>query len=259
MIKAPIRTFLLSTFGFSYLVWGAALLITQCRHTTAEDPIVMILMLLGSFGPSVGALIAGKRTGRYRGIRAFFADAFRVKCNWISYLLLPAFLLLYYLFPLLGGGIKAGEPVYVAALMLPLMLFGGGMEEPGWRGSLFPELRKKMGLVLTSILIAGLWALWHAPLFLIAGSSQNLTNPLAFSLLLLGMAFMQSVLAEQSGIIFPSILLHCLLNASQISFVVPETVATAAGMAATMIAGSLLIRLLLRRKQRLTAGVEISD
>ena len=249
MKKVPIRTFILCSFGFSYLLWGAAWLITLLRRTTAEDPAVMILMLLGSFGPSVGAFIAGKSTGRYRGIRTFLADAFRVKTKWIPYLLLPVFLLLYYLFPLLGGGIKAGEPVYVAALMLPLMLFGGGMEEPGWRGFLFPEIRRKFGLVLISILIAGLWALWHAPLFFIAGSSQNQANPLAFFLLVLGMAFMQSVLAEQSGTIFPSILLHCLLNASQFSFVVQETVVTAAGMAATMIAGSLLIRVILKKKQ----------
>ncbi|MHA1933062.1 MAG: CPBP family intramembrane glutamic endopeptidase, partial [Promethearchaeota archaeon] len=38
-----------------------------------------------------------------------------------------------------------------------------GLEEPGWRGYAFPELRKKDEAYRVSLIIGVFWAIWHYP------------------------------------------------------------------------------------------------
>lgn len=46
-----------------------------------------------------------------------------------------------------------------------LLFFGFG-EEIGWRGVALPLLQSRYSALLSSFMLAGLWALWHWPLFL---------------------------------------------------------------------------------------------
>jgi hypothetical protein len=161
----------------------------------------------------------------------------------------------------MSGKIVSGEPFYVALIALPIMLFGGGMEEPGWRGLLFPELLKKHSYILSTLVVAGVWAIWHAPLFLIEGSSQSGTNPVSFLLLVIGMAFCQATLAEYSRSVFLSILLHCAFNAAQISLIVEENFLNACFMAGIMVVGSVIVRFVLKNIQtkNTVSGANQSD
>ncbi len=54
------------------------------------------------------------------------------------------------------------------------MLLGGPLaEELGWRGYIQEPLQEKSGKLKASLLIGFFWILWHLPLFLIEGTSQN--------------------------------------------------------------------------------------
>jgi hypothetical protein len=242
--------FLIVTFAFSFLLWGAVILLTRVAGFSIDHPIPYALTLLGSFGPSVGAYCACRKAGRFSGIKDFLKFTFSPKASLVAYLLIPLSLLLYYLYPLLSGKIVAGEPYYVALLALPIMLFGGGMEEPGWRGLLFPKLFEKHSFLMSTFAVAVVWAIWHTPLFLIEGSSQSGANPFAFLLLIVGMSFCQATLAEHSRSVFLSVLLHCAFNAAQISLVVDESISNACFMAGTMAVGSLLARFVLMKLRR---------
>jgi membrane protease YdiL (CAAX protease family) len=55
-------------------------------------------------------------------------------------------------------------PIFVLALLFPLQ--GAMGEEPGWRGFATPKLQARYSSLATSLLLGGLVALWHAPLFL---------------------------------------------------------------------------------------------
>lgn len=48
---------------------------------------------------------------------------------------------------------------------LMIMLIAGGTEEFGWRGFLLKELQKKYNPLLSTLVIAFFWALWHLPLY----------------------------------------------------------------------------------------------
>ena len=54
-------------------------------------------------------------------------------------------------------------PLFVTGVLMT-GFFRGGLEEPGWRGFMLPELQKTYSPLSASLLIAVAWALWHLPL-----------------------------------------------------------------------------------------------
>lgn len=100
-------------------------------------------------------------------------------------------------------------------MLLLLNLFLGPLgEELGWRGLLQPALEMRFGWLLATLLVAAIWAIWHAPLWAIASPQSEIPfaifalHVLAYSLL---MASAQS-LAPHS--LVPAVLLHLLFNVS---------------------------------------------
>jgi membrane protease YdiL (CAAX protease family) len=50
-------------------------------------------------------------------------------------------------------------------LFVAVLLGGGGLEEPGWRGLALPLLQKRHGPLRSSLTLAVIWAFWHWPMF----------------------------------------------------------------------------------------------
>ncbi len=46
-----------------------------------------------------------------------------------------------------------------------VLLFGGGLEEPGWRGFALPCLLRRYSPLRSSLVLAVIWAFWHWPIF----------------------------------------------------------------------------------------------
>ncbi|SDM61105.1 CPBP family intramembrane glutamic endopeptidase [Acetanaerobacterium elongatum] len=247
MNRKLILSYLLITFGISYFLWGVVLVLTGLCGMKLESPFCITLYLLGSFGPAFGSYIAQKKVNRIAGFKEFIKKSFRFKSSVFSYLLVVLFLLLYFIFPFFAGQITLGIPVYIALLLVPLMLFGGGMEEVGWRWVLQPELEKKLPFALSAVITSIIWALWHGPLFFIQGSSQSQVEFIPFYLLLVGMSVAQAALFEFSKNVWLSILLHCSFNAFQMAFVFEEKLSTSIIVSLIMIAGTMLIRLFIKK------------
>lgn len=59
--------------------------------------------------------------------------------------------------------------------LLPVFLLAASLgEEIGWRGYALPRLQERHGALAASLVIGLVWAVWHVPLFLAAGSAQSL-------------------------------------------------------------------------------------
>jgi membrane protease YdiL (CAAX protease family) len=68
-----------------------------------------------------------------------------------------------------------GLPQWTVIGVAILLVVVGLGEETGWRGFLQPVLQRRMRPLLAVLVVAAIWAAWHAPLFLIVGNYRGLT------------------------------------------------------------------------------------
>lgn len=81
------------------------------------------------------------------------------------------FLAQYWNFRLFCGGIPVRA--FFGAWLAQLLL-GGGLEEAGWRGYLFPLLRRKFPAPAASALVSAVWVCWHLPYFFQPDGTQSM-------------------------------------------------------------------------------------
>jgi membrane protease YdiL (CAAX protease family) len=104
----------------------------------------------------------------------------------------------------------SGTGATVVALGLAVIVNAFG-EEAGWRGYALPRLQARLGPLRASLLIAGLWALWHAPLFLILVGYKDfspLTIPGFFVGLTAGSLVLTSIYNGAGGSILAAAVWH---------------------------------------------------
>ena len=69
------------------------------------------------------------------------------------------------------SGVPAGFGIVGVAAVVTVV--GGFGEETGWRGYALPHLQCRFGPIVSSLVIAGLWAGWHIPQFFLLHSYEN--------------------------------------------------------------------------------------
>lgn len=175
-LQKTIGIYLLAAFGFSWLIW---LPLLANRQWGQSLPVLPQQYYLGSFGPLAGSVAAALMTGGLRGVKAWarrtFSLGFPVKWLIIAVALPAAYgaaaILAHYFvtggWPEWSGfGITEKLPgfnVFQTAGVW-MLTFGIG-EESGWRGYLLPELNKRFSILKASLIVAGVWMLWHLPAF----------------------------------------------------------------------------------------------
>lgn len=166
----PARRFLALAIALSWLAWLPATLIAG--GATAMPG--RVLHWVGGAGPLLALIVALARSSSER---ALFVARLRVAPLASRYGL--AALLLPIAF---GAAAWAAQtaltgrppawpgPGEVAALALPLLLFGPLVEEPAWRGYALPQLLESHAPLAAGLAVGAAWALWHLPLFFIEGT-----------------------------------------------------------------------------------------
>lgn len=84
-------------------------------------------------------------------------------------------------------------------------------EEIGWRGYLVPRLARLYSFDRTSIVSGLIWAVWHYPLILFAGYSNDTPawySILCFTVMVVGISFFYTWITLKSGSVWPAVLLH---------------------------------------------------
>ena len=76
---------------------------------------------------------------------------------------------------LLYPGVDHGRGV-IAVFLIALLVNGFG-EETGWRGFLQHHLAGTLGNVRATLVVAGLWLLWHLPIFFIHAGFREMVGP----------------------------------------------------------------------------------
>jgi membrane protease YdiL (CAAX protease family) len=93
-------------------------------------------------------------------------------------------------------------------------LLGGPLfEEVGWRGFLLDELQRCRPVLVSTVVVALVWAAWHLPLLISEPTDQR--PPLPFLVWILGQAFVLTWIYNTSaGSVLLAILFHTAVNVS---------------------------------------------
>jgi len=188
----------------------------------ASSGIDFFLMLIGAFGPAVGAIfsiytIEGKGT-----IKIFFKQFLSMKFSWkvwlAIFLVLGITSIITWVIPEFLGEDRL--PMYLPSIyvfpiyILIVTFFGGGQEEIGWRGYIMPYLEKKYGLIIGGLILGIVWAIWHLPMWFLPGSSQMYMNFFGFMLGAIGYSYFFSWIIKASGNrLFSGLVAHGVANA----------------------------------------------
>ncbi len=107
-----------------------------------------------------------------------------------------------------------------------VMVGGGGLEEPGWRGLALPLLQERYGALPSSLFLAAIWAFWHWPLFWWGYSEGGPFGIFPFVVGAVPISILLTAAYNRSGGSLPVvILLHTSFNIAPI-YLVPSTLAT---------------------------------
>jgi uncharacterized protein len=208
--------YVLVTYTITALSWGT--LVVMRIPATGSIPAV-ILYLLGGFSTAIVAFVIAftRRPEERRGyMRRFFH--FRLSVWWYLMSVLSAILVvgvaygaIRALFPEAAEGLSI-QPLYLVLPYFFMMVFGGGIEEFGWRGIVVHNLRT-MNPAAISMIVGVIWLVWHLPLFFMVGVGQYQTSVLSFFMGLMGYSFVTTALYLKTESVIPCVIFHALINA----------------------------------------------
>jgi membrane protease YdiL (CAAX protease family) len=86
-------------------------------------------------------------------------------------------------------------------------------EEVGWRGYALPRLTQRIGLGAASVVIGVIWALWHLPLFYLAGSGSDGQSFLLYLIHVTALSVTMGWLYwNTNGSLLPVMVMHAAVN-----------------------------------------------
>ena len=158
---------LLKRYAFLFFVVLAVLISWFPWYTTGTGFFV--------FGPSIAGVITLAVTRGKEGLRDLVKRAlrWRVDLSWWAVALLFSGLIALPAIAVnaaLGGGLPSlaffKQEWHLIPVYFLITLVGGPLgEEFGWRGFALPNLQRKWGPLIASVVIGVVWALWHLPQF----------------------------------------------------------------------------------------------
>jgi membrane protease YdiL (CAAX protease family) len=163
----PVAVFAPLALFFSWGVWAGVF-----SQTPARSPAWLLGVGAGAFGPGVASAVVLRLRGE--SVRAWLTG--RVSSGrplrWAALALaVPVVagagvaVVVFTFEGIPAAGAVAGiAPVVVFNLVLTT-LWTGGNEEFGWRGFALPHLQTRYSALTSGLLVGGLWAVWHVPLF----------------------------------------------------------------------------------------------
>jgi membrane protease YdiL (CAAX protease family) len=195
--------FFLIAFAWSWLLWLPSVIISVTDNQSLMywiQPDVdlsawLLLLILGgilsTLGPSVAAFVVAAYSEGKAGTRDLWKRfwSIRLPGKWliVSFVFWPILLAIPFIIAVITEGqtpdlFWVSQPLAILGLFFNNFTRSGGMsEEFGWRGYALPRLQAKWNALTSSLILGVIWAVWHAPLWFIAGDSHQGSSFLMFS------------------------------------------------------------------------------
>jgi uncharacterized protein len=200
LARRQLILFFVLAYAIAWIFFGALGLSRAGLGWIPLELSIPVMTVLGSFGPSLAALLTLRITERRWPTPGRFSMkavlvSFGVAPFWIMtvFAVAPAAVLTAGKWTALGWSILLSPSVYGISTLI-----GGPLgEEPGWRGFALPRLQARLGAARASFLLGLLWAVWHLPLFLTRTWSS--TNFPTYMLIVTGLSFSMTFMFNLSG------------------------------------------------------------
>jgi uncharacterized protein len=170
-------------YGLTWLFW---LPVALTRQDYQASPLLLAVVFLGVFGPGIAGISLTYREQGKEGGRDFWRRVFdfrRISLKWhvLILLLFPALHMLSIRINSWLGGDPPEFGFVKEAVAMPagivivaiLYLLQSTLEELGWRGYMLDRLQAIWKPTAASLVLGVVHALWHLPLFWIAGTNQS--------------------------------------------------------------------------------------
>lgn len=208
-------SFLGLTFGLSWVPMALFMLFADpftalFGEMSATNPV----FLLAVYAPGLSGIFLVWRHYGLKGVGSFFRRLllWRAPMPWWLFLLLGIPAIVYAAAAING---TVGEPfrfspwyLVIPALVQSLLLGPMG-EEFGWRGLALPLLQRWFSPFWASLVLGMVWAVWHAPAFLMSGTPQSAWSFGPFFFGLIAVAVIMTPLFNASrGSLLIAILYH---------------------------------------------------
>ncbi len=179
-----------AVFAWSWGFWIAM----AASGTSLQSAAGKTLELVGLAGPMLGGIIFTWLTQGAAGRRDYFArmvDPRRIPARWLAVVILlpPAIWLASALLDAATGGTATlgliaetaapflAAPAAIVPVVLSILAYGPIPEEPGWRGYALDRLQARWNALTATLVLGCVWALYHVPLFYLAGGIHSDRGP----------------------------------------------------------------------------------
>jgi membrane protease YdiL (CAAX protease family) len=186
--------FFLIAFGWTWLWWWV-LFLSGWVNVPADigspqgdagslGPLLILLVALSPFGPTIGAFVlTGINEGK-AGVKALWRRFWNLKISWVWLIVVLLWWPMLRLITNLVGQLVTGQShpllvhpdqvwIFIPPLIISTFVNGGMSEEFGWRGYALPRLQVKFNALTASVILGLIEGLWHYPLMVIGSWWQD--------------------------------------------------------------------------------------
>lgn len=219
--------FTVVTFAWTWTIDVVLRKTLGAQPTEANQDRWRLVLIVGIYGPTVGALVTSAVLGGWSAVVALVRRLlpWRVSIIWcliafaLPVLIDAAAVALYRWRGGTTGPIVAPNAMATLAYVAVKFTRGPLGEELGWRGFALPTLQTQYSPLTSSLFIGVLWFLWHLPMVWMAGTFISGPSVRAYQLAwfavsLLCLSVLETwVVNRTGGSVVPAVLMHGASNA----------------------------------------------
>ena len=278
-ITRRLMIFLLFTFTLSIIAWAIAAALCNPGGIFEQPVPVLIFFIIGGCSPAICAFIVEYITEGKDGVVNLARRCTKVRIGlwWLAlgFMFALGFLQLLLAYVFTGGRVTwIPGPWIQILLFLPIMIAGGGLEEPGWRGLAIEEMQHgeqggEGNASVSALLLGVIWSCWHIPLWFVPFSNQANLNFGLFLIQVTALAFILAWIYNNTRSTLLCILYHAVVNAvaSVWLFNIVPTVSVDLGMEValflawlvTTVGGAAILVIFFGHRTLTKSGVYLTD
>lgn len=210
-----VRTYLIITFTLMIPMAVLMLCLNALNCSIYGSVLGLIVLAIGGLSTAIAGGFCAKKYKKIDSYYTLFKDFFKFKQPLHYYFWLVSLLMVLFFIRIWNGQIQEGMSLIDLLFLFFVAILFGGVEEIGWRYLFGSALEHKVSFVMSTMIVAVLWGIWHILFFVVDGSIliMQLKDIVLFLISLFGTSFILSAIYKVTKSLWLCVFYHALLNA----------------------------------------------